>query len=629
MLNLSQVNVARTEFTLNELYSYLLKQFKTKAPMSSGCSVVVIPAELMVFTKSQAMEMFVRLRTSHSDVPAVERVTEAIEVGTSSIKVGKLVVISPKKDATVFKLQSGYLVERIPGVTATRTKAEQIKAANLNNCVLASRLVDALLVQTTFDFKSGQHCLRNVGAMPESFRLPLLDFISEGRLCNKVFAESKSYQDARQRLYDRLRESPLTALVVQGVMGETACSAGKMSPAFVYQKDATENELKGMDLAVKNRLIDAPKTKMFTMVPPMCADLTKLSPKINELCDWFWRDLASRHRVYRGEGRKVKNLPFAGYYFGAVNQQIETVMWEVGDLVKISERCGKIVMREHNMSMAAIQSLPSNGISVFFPLKRMCGIAQDLSAPGIYSSFEGERTVVVFDQDLSLTEKPIVYKNCVKYYGKLKSTKYLEAVKDWCNGSEVKFGLFYLNTILLTQFLDHLVPSLHVHAGHVLMCSKPMDVKIPDLASKLICRAIKANYYKTYFPYSRQVYGFVDPFRPEQAFKFRQVEKFVDDDFRLVLEDGEEGSVDPLYDYDESRLLDEVMGDESIPIDVPKDVAPLIEIVPSGGSTFTFGVGVKPSIEPGEVEEEETSDNPLNQEAEVDEEETFDVGEDA
>lgn len=382
-----------------------------------------------------------------------------------------------------------------------------------------------------------------------------------------------------------------------------------------------------MALAVKSGLITEPRTKMFSMKPPACVDFSTLPSKLSDLCDWFWRDLAIRHRVYRGEGRKIKNLPFAGYYFGAVNQQIESVMWEVGDLVKIACVCGNLIIREHKFSMAAIQSLPFNEINVFFPTKRMLGEAKEMSGYGLYCTYENDREVIVFDEDTSLTEKPAVYKHSVKYYGKLKKADaYLAAMMDWCEGSETKFGLFYMNPVLLEHFSAHLMPSLHVHAGHVLVCSKELPKSVEDLSRKLVLRAIKANYYKTYFPYSRQAFGFSDQFRPIKPFIFKQVEKYVDDDYTLLMERDTEGFQDEEFDVEGIKALEEAR--ERAPLVAPPDSVKVEEVLSVKGSNFTFSAALKSVVgrrQPGEGQVEDTAKDTHD----VSEDETFDCGEEA
>jgi hypothetical protein len=221
-------------------------------------------------------------------------------------------------------------------------------------------------------------------------------------------------------------------------------------------------------------------------------------------------DVLAQHRAVRGADTKHVSSLTAGYYLGAMSRSLDKVMWQVVDLLVVlrAAKLQAVMFDQKDMNANVVAALVANDVKVYASSSRRVNSK-------LFTSI-----------DLTRQKVP---KNCLYYSGAYFSATAPTRTKKGVVGQpESEFGQLFdqfcdceflrMTHLYLMNYhekvLPHIAPSIHCHAGHVILISKPAVKSQQCSIARHFARMTLANKYKTAFPVLRTPFGVVDTLCP-------------------------------------------------------------------------------------------------------------------
>jgi len=245
-------------------------------------------------------------------------------------------------------------------------------------------------------------------------------------------------------------------------------------------------------------------------VPSISIPVMKLQNSRVVTSEAFY-DVLAQHRALRGADAKHVSSLTSGYYLGAMSRSLDKVLWQVVDLLSVlrAAKMKAVMFESKDMNSNVVAALVANDVTVYVN-----------SARRINSK-------LVTSIDLACQRVP---KACVYYSGAYFSaaaptrtkkgvvgqpqSEFAQLFAQFTNCDFMRMTHLYLMDYHV-EVLAHIIPSIHCHAGHVVLLSKPV-LKPKDQVSiaRHFARMTLANKYKTAFPVLRTPFGVVDVLCP-------------------------------------------------------------------------------------------------------------------
>jgi len=218
--------------------------------------------------------------------------------------------------------------------------------------------------------------------------------------------------------------------------------------------------------------------------------------------DLAWR-LLSVHRQVRAEDNSWVSPMTSGYYLGGFNRALDKVLWQLSDVLSVLRltTCTCVYFQVAINSIIAT-SLAANGYVVLVSTSNVyteaLPLADNVVPPGVYPySVRNpipDKTLVVTGFSV---DRPVVTTTEVKYPANQDMS--LKAFMK-CSGTIMTWAFLTPAVISSTCVL---LPSMHAHAGHVVLYQSDKEALKTATATLLINRFAVANIIKTWFPLSR------------------------------------------------------------------------------------------------------------------------------
>jgi len=284
--------------------------------------------------------------------------------------------------------------------------------------------------------------------------------------------------------------------------------ADQMDPKHVGPLGATEVALKKKYPALKAKVLK----RVVPFRPPF---------RSHKSLDKMWREVAM-HRAFRGSDGKGLNAITGGYYLMSMSRAIDRLTWQTVDILSamklVTPEIGRPAITVANISedfsRDVAASLLLNGYDIVVNQDTTLPLyvkREKEAAPGIYS---GRRTNIVYDT-MKIGPSPIVKKLVVEWTTNVESLiTYIESLL--ARKDEYIFRHVYLREEL-RPYEQYMLPSIHAHAGHVILTNRV--VSPGGFFDQMMDRVTKANFAKTYFPFTRVPFGQMDEFCPGWLYK--------------------------------------------------------------------------------------------------------------
>jgi len=528
-MNFEQVSVSESSWSIEQVVSAIKK--KSQTTMGGGYIMVDAPSELVAMGLSVLLKMYKTKLQESGGVHLTERANFILATGHSVIKPGKMTVIPIGSKPIDYDVEQGYFVDR------SRPNSERVPE------LIASALTDFILaVNPPVIGKTFLAVSRNVGT-PAKFKFPVLDVVNgENAMSKAQYEGAKDYSMVKTRLYKYLTENKYHSFVASAVVG-SLLSAAPCNARYVEPFNDAQRRL--FQLAKANLRLGVERTHMIKYPVPLMRPVD-LKSDLGDLLELAYLDM-SEHRGYRGVDKSMKNLPFNGYYFGSLDQANSNLLWQLTDVMSVVKMFNleAVVLRMNVLSLAIRDLLVLNKVSVFILNDRTLPVAQfddeKQLIPGIYRYSDQPIRMGVYDSDKIFMVEPVVRKSGTDFHPKLslevntllteiavaayENYKYYVSPEEGQDAEEaeinelvvndsvpLRFFHVRLSPLILEGFARHLMPSTHAHAGHAIFCSRELQDFPDDYEKTLVFRMMQANAFKTYFPYSRRIYGPRDPF---------------------------------------------------------------------------------------------------------------------
>jgi len=222
----------------------------------------------------------------------------------------------------------------------------------------------------------------------------------------------------------------------------------------------------------------------------------------------FYKTLTA-HRAVRGADGVGRSRLTSGYYLGSMSRALDQQLWQSIDLLtlcKTFKRDNVYMLERPNYNV--VNTLLVNKIGVHVQSQKNLGKTKFnvfRKAPLKYNN-----GLVYVDGFFGVIQPLVDKKGSVS--GKLESEfdAEFEAFKQ-IDGFACAH--VYLRNYL-SKYMEYILPSSHVHAGHVIICNRKVHDSVYTLKS-LFARATMANKYKTAFPVRRVPFSTQDRFCPK------------------------------------------------------------------------------------------------------------------
>jgi len=250
----------------------------------------------------------------------------------------------------------------------------------------------------------------------------------------------------------------------------------------------------------------------------------------------FYR-LLSYHRQIRGEDESPMSRLTAGYYIASMTRTQDKLFWQVTDILSaMNHYKSKIlfISTPALLKSTLIQMLVLNDIKVV-----LRGESAMQTVANVTYSWVCPDGAVYYEREMLYSAPQSILKG--SKISTMDDDKMKEAAHAWSKRIGTKLRAFrhlYLHPAMAKGFYQ-IIPSVHAHAGHVIMLNSEHVIKDQDvLYQKMIARAILANKFKTNFPVGRETFVRIDNCAPEFLYKeglnfpgkkVKQVEKYTDE----------------------------------------------------------------------------------------------------
>jgi len=226
-----------------------------------------------------------------------------------------------------------------------------------------------------------------------------------------------------------------------------------------------------------------------------CAVLQPPRVPVEEL--GFYKNLAA-HRAVRGADKNSRSRLTSGFYLGSMSRALDQTLWNAIDILAVmdaSKRQSIYFATAPNYNV--VNCLMANNKTVYVQSHKHLGITKFnvyRLPPNNYNNG------LVYVDGYFGAQAPLVDKKG-KVIGQLKE----EFIKMFT--SFQAFGGFAITHVYLrdymSEYMEYIVPSVHAHAGHVILCNTKLHPADFVTLRELFARASMANKYKTAFPVRR------------------------------------------------------------------------------------------------------------------------------
>jgi len=238
-----------------------------------------------------------------------------------------------------------------------------------------------------------------------------------------------------------------------------------------------------------------------------CAVLQPNLVPVDEL--GFYKDL-TKHREVRGADGNGRSRLTSGSYLGSMSRALDQQLWQSIDILHMCT-----VLKRHSVYFLArpnfnvVNTLMANEIDVHVQSHKHLGKTKFKVFRTAPSAFNNGLAYI--DGFFGITA-PLVNK-------KSSVIGQLESEFDDLFNAFVKLDGYAITHVYLRdyhcKYLTYIFPSVHVHAGHVMICNRELHKGDTFTIKNLYARAAMANKYKTSFAVRRVPFITQDRLRPE------------------------------------------------------------------------------------------------------------------
>jgi len=238
-----------------------------------------------------------------------------------------------------------------------------------------------------------------------------------------------------------------------------------------------------------------------------CAVLQPNLVPVNEL--GFYKDL-TKHRDVRGADGNGRSRLTSGSYLGSMSRALDQQLWQSIDILHMC-----IVLKRRSVYFLArpnfnvVNTLIANEIDVHLQSHKHLGKTKFKvfrTAPAAFNN-----GLAYIDGFFGITAPLVNKKNIV--------VGQLESEFDDLFDAFMKLDGYAITHVYLRdyhhKYLNYIFPSVHVHAGHIMICNRELHKGDTFTIKGLYARAAMANKYKTSFAVRRVPFITQDRLRPE------------------------------------------------------------------------------------------------------------------
>jgi hypothetical protein len=228
----------------------------------------------------------------------------------------------------------------------------------------------------------------------------------------------------------------------------------------------------------------------------------------------FYRDLTN-HRNVRGSDAKAGSALTAGYYLGAMSRSLDRTLWTAIDILQmmiILDRQDLVVV-DKDLKLPVLAILAANDINVY--VIRASKVHSKIFTCVDTTKWTSDNRLVnavIYESKALGTEVPVYTKKGLSGVSETNFADMFTSFVPDKGNTQIRLTHVYLRDYH-SKYLQHIWPSMHVHAGHVLFANRPLHNDAAITIPKLFARATLANKYKTAFPVRRVTYGVIDKYR--------------------------------------------------------------------------------------------------------------------
>jgi len=242
-------------------------------------------------------------------------------------------------------------------------------------------------------------------------------------------------------------------------------------------------------------------------------------PVMTGVCtiDNFYVNL-QKHRAIRGEDNNPRSRLTAGFYIASMTRSNESVFWVTTDIIRVLDHAGLDTVFIHNpqtVKATVVQALIANKKSVVIRGRAPFGYKANENLTYAESYQLGS---LLYDSTRLYDAPAVAGKNAIATY----SDEEMKArILNWGfaqTGCTIAMAHVYFHPSMTQSWFPYLIPSVHCHAGHMIMINKEVNAAQSDREQELkkqVLRASIANKFKTNFPVGRMTFVRADRSAPD------------------------------------------------------------------------------------------------------------------
>jgi len=270
------------------------------------------------------------------------------------------------------------------------------------------------------------------------------------------------------------------------------------------------------------------------------------APKLTGVCtiEHFYGSL-QRHRAIRGEDNNSRSRLTAGYYIASMSRSNESVFWVTADILNVLSQGSIDTVFIHNpqtVKSTVIQALIANKMKVVVRGRAPFGYKKNENLTYAESYPPG---TLFYDSNRLYEIPSVAGKGSVATYSDAEMKVRIQNWYDTNSKRTCAMAHVYFHPSMTQEWFPALLPSVHCHAGHMIMLNTRSKLSLEDRELELkkqLVRASIANKFKTNFPIGRMTFVRADRSAPkflwDRGFTFpsRMVDKMKEIDQDLAYE---------------------------------------------------------------------------------------------
>lgn len=218
------------------------------------------------------------------------------------------------------------------------------------------------------------------------------------------------------------------------------------------------------------------------------------------------------HRDVRGSDAKHVSALTSGYYIGTMSRALDRVIWQATDIISTARllKATTIIFERSDINTNVIATLVANGLKVIVLTTK--NIVSSLFTTMDFLTAKLPPASIhyasgYFTQSApTVTKKGIVGQTAEEFQTMFKNFTFEHP------------GVYRMTHLYLmdyhSEYIKYMLPSIHCHAGHVILCSVPI-VTEPKTIVQHFARMTLSNKYKTAFAVRRAPFGVLDTSCPQ------------------------------------------------------------------------------------------------------------------